>query len=101
MPSTTCLRIQAEEKVTLITDRSCLEIAARWRGAGPAGLRVERLCSGRAGDASAGRDAGVVLEDMESSQVSIFAVEVQPNELRSRMQMTDVVNRRGCGTRTW
>jgi len=31
---------------------------------------------------------------MESSQVSIFAVEVQPNELRSRMQMTDVVNRR-------
>ncbi len=35
-----------------------------------------------------------VLDDMESSQVSIFAVEVQPNELRSRMQMTDVVNRR-------
>ncbi len=35
-----------------------------------------------------------VLEDMESSQVSIFAVTVQPNELRSRMQMTDVVNRR-------
>jgi len=35
-----------------------------------------------------------VLEDMESSQVSIFAVVVQPNELHSRMQMTDVVNRR-------
>jgi leucyl aminopeptidase (aminopeptidase T) len=35
-----------------------------------------------------------VLADMESSQVSIFAVQVQPNELRSRMQMTDVVNRR-------
>jgi hypothetical protein len=35
-----------------------------------------------------------VLADMETSQVSIFAVEVQPNELRSRMQMTDVVNRR-------
>ena len=35
-----------------------------------------------------------VLDDMESSQVSIFAVQVQPNELRSRMQMTDVVNRR-------
>jgi leucyl aminopeptidase (aminopeptidase T) len=37
---------------------------------------------------------GAVLEDMESSQVSIFAVTVQPNELSSRMQMTDVVNRR-------
>jgi aminopeptidase len=35
-----------------------------------------------------------VLEDMESSEVSIFAVLVQPNELQSRMQMTDVVNRR-------
>ena len=35
-----------------------------------------------------------VLADMESSQVSIFAVQVQQNELQSRMQMTDVVNRR-------
>jgi leucyl aminopeptidase (aminopeptidase T) len=31
---------------------------------------------------------------METSDVSIFAVQVQQNELRSRMQMTDVVNRR-------
>jgi leucyl aminopeptidase (aminopeptidase T) len=35
-----------------------------------------------------------VLEDMESSQVSIFAVVAQQNELRTRMQMTEVVNRR-------
>jgi leucyl aminopeptidase (aminopeptidase T) len=35
-----------------------------------------------------------VLEDLESSQVSIFAVQVQTHELRSRIQMTDVVNRR-------
>jgi leucyl aminopeptidase (aminopeptidase T) len=35
-----------------------------------------------------------VLEDMESSDVSIFAVKAQANELRTRMQMTDVVNRR-------
>ena len=35
-----------------------------------------------------------ILEDMETSAVSIFAVQVQPNELHSRMQMTDVVNRR-------
>ena len=35
-----------------------------------------------------------VLEDMESSQVSIYAVLAQPNELKTRMQMTDVVNRR-------
>jgi aminopeptidase len=35
-----------------------------------------------------------VLDDMETSQVSIFAVRAQANELRTRMQMTDVVNRR-------
>jgi aminopeptidase len=37
----------------------------------------------------------VVLEDLETSQVSIYAVVAQANELRTRMQMTDVVNRRG------
>ena len=36
----------------------------------------------------------VILEDMETSEVSIFAVQVQQNELRSRMQMTEIVNRR-------
>ncbi len=35
-----------------------------------------------------------VLDDMETSDVSIFAVKAQENELRTRMQMTDVVNRR-------
>ncbi|SNS73369.1 Thermophilic metalloprotease (M29) [Granulicella rosea] len=92
---TTCLRIQREEKVTLITDRSCIAIAAS--------LALELDAIGCAWNAFVLEDiaprplAGmpeVVLEDMESSQVSIFAVEVQPNELRSRMEMTDVVNRR-------
>jgi leucyl aminopeptidase (aminopeptidase T) len=35
-----------------------------------------------------------ILDDLERSQVSIFAVQAQRNELRSRIQMTDVVNRR-------
>ena len=35
-----------------------------------------------------------ILDDMETSDVSIFAVKAQANELRTRMQMTDVVNRR-------
>ncbi len=92
---TTCLRIGDEEKVTLITDRSCIAIAASMAeeldrlGCTWNGFVLEELAprplSGM---------PEAVLEDMESSQVSIFAVEVQPNELRSRMQMTDVVNRR-------
>jgi aminopeptidase len=92
---TTCLRIQPEEKVTLITDESCLAIAASL------GSELDRIgCPWNAfvleAEATRPLDGmpGVVLEDMESSQVSIFAVTVQPNELRSRMQMTDVVNRR-------
>ena len=35
-----------------------------------------------------------IADDLENSQVSIFAVQAQSNELRSRMQMTDMVNRR-------
>ncbi len=92
---TTCLRIKPEEKVTLITDRACLTIAAS--------MAVELEELGCAWNAFVLEDLAPrplvgmppeVLEDMESSQVSIFAVEVQANELSSRMQMTDVVNRR-------
>jgi aminopeptidase len=96
---TTCLRIRSEEKVTLITDRSCLAIAAS------IAAELEQLgCVWNAFvlEELAPRPLvgmpAEVLEDMESSQVSIFAVEVQPNELRSRMEMTDVVNRRRMRT---
>src|SRR5208283_4624327 len=35
----------------------------------------------------------VIGDDLATSQVSIFAVQAQTNELRSRIQMTDIVNR--------
>jgi leucyl aminopeptidase (aminopeptidase T) len=35
-----------------------------------------------------------IANDLESADVSIFAVQVQRNELQSRMQMTEIVNRR-------
>lgn len=90
-----CLRVQPAEKVTLIADRSTVEIAAAlaaelesvgciWHGFVLEELAERPLKS----------MPPEVLDDMESSQVSIFAVQVQPNELGSRMQMTDVVNRR-------
>jgi len=34
-----------------------------------------------------------IAADLATSQVSIFAVQAQTNELKSRMQMTDIVNR--------
>jgi hypothetical protein len=91
----TCLCIRPAEKVTLITDDACLQVAASLAA------EFEHIgCEWNAFvlDALAPRPLtampALVLDDMETSHASIFAVEIQPNELNSRMQMTDVVNRR-------
>lgn len=93
--ATTCLRTTPDERVTVITDEATAPIAAsiaaelnrigcKWNG-----FVLEELAPRPLTEMPA-----EVLADMEQAQVSIFAVQVQPNELRSRMQMTDVVNRR-------
>jgi aminopeptidase len=90
-----CLRVQPGEKVTVITDEASKEIAAsmvRELEAVQAPYHawvLEDLAPRPLGDLP--RE---IVEDLESSQVSIFAVQAQANELHSRMQMTDVVNRR-------
>jgi leucyl aminopeptidase (aminopeptidase T) len=90
-----CLRIQPEEKVTVITDEVSREIAAsivheiEAVGAPYQEWVLEELAQRPLIDLP--RE---ILEDMETSAVSVFAVRAQRNELRSRMQMTDVVNRR-------
>jgi leucyl aminopeptidase (aminopeptidase T) len=90
-----CLRIQPSEKVTVITDEVTKEIAAslvhelEQVGAPYKAWVLEDLAPRPLTDLPQ-----EVLDDMESSQVSIFAVQAQANELKSRMQMTDVVNRR-------
>jgi len=90
-----CLRIQRDEKVTLITDEACAEIAAsiadelEKRSILYNAWILERLAPRPLTDMPR-----AVLDDMETSEVSIFAVRAQTNELRTRMQMTDVVNRR-------
>jgi len=91
----TCLRIQPTEKVTVITDNECREIAASIAaelqkvGAPFKAFVLEDLAPRPLTDFP-----GEIAEDMETSDVSIFAVKVQRNELKSRMQMTDIVNRR-------
>ncbi|MGZ4815155.1 MAG: aminopeptidase [Terriglobales bacterium] len=91
----TCLRIQPNEKVTLITDEVTKDIAAAIAReieevAAPFNAFVLEEIAPRP---LVGMPE-TVLTDMETSQVSIFAANVQRNELKSRMQMTDVVNRR-------
>jgi len=90
-----CLRVQPGEKVTVITDEATKEIAASMVseleavGAPYHAWVLEDLAPRPLGDLPQ-----EIVDDLETSQVSIFAVQAQANELRSRMQMTDVVNRR-------
>lgn len=90
-----CLRIQPSEQVCVITDRATADIAAaivqelEKIGAPYHGWILEDLAPRPLKDLPQ-----EILADLENSQVSIFAVQAQTNELRSRIQMTEVVNRR-------
>jgi len=88
-----CLRIQPSERVTIITDEASLEIAAAitheldevrveyhpWVLEDVATRPLQDLPQ-------------VIADDLAKSQVSIFAVQAQMNELKSRMTMTAIVN---------
>jgi aminopeptidase len=90
-----CLAIQPSEKVTLITDRACEEIAASLVAELDAcGCPYRTFLLEDLAPRPLTEMPQVILDDMETSQVSIFAVRPQPNELKTRMQMTDVVNRK-------
>jgi len=90
-----CLRVKPNEKVTVITDEATKDIAAaivhelEAVGSPYQAWVLEELAPRPLSDLP--RE---IVEDLETSQVSIFAVQAQTNELKSRMQMTDVVNRR-------
>jgi leucyl aminopeptidase (aminopeptidase T) len=91
----TCLRVQPSEKVTLITDDACLEIAASMaRELGDVRARYKAFVLEELAPRPLVDMPAEVLDDLESSQVSVYAVQAQRNELKTRMQMTDVVNRR-------
>jgi aminopeptidase len=90
-----CLKVQANEKVTLITDSACEEIAASLAAElNECGCQYNSFILEDLAPRPLVDMPGAVLEDLETSQVSIFAVQAQPNELKTRMQMCDVVNRR-------
>ena len=90
-----CLRVKPQERVTVITDEATKEIAAaivrelEVVGSPYQAWILEDLLPRPLMDLPQ-----EIIADLETSQVSIFAVQAQTNELKSRMQMTDVVNRR-------
>ena len=90
-----CLRVQPSEKVTVITDEVSLEIAAALvRELEEVGCRYQTWVLEDVATRPLTDLPLAIAEDLDTSQVSIFAVQAQTNELKSRMQMTDVVNRR-------
>src|SRR3954468_4986845 len=89
-----CLRLKPDERITIITDEATREIAAALQseveevGAEHSVFILEEHAERPVTDMPA-----VVLEDLAESQVSIFCAQTQRGELRSRMQMSDIVNR--------
>src|SRR5881397_221555 len=90
-----CLQLTPEERVTIITDEATRDIAAALRA------EVEAIGSEHSvfileNYASRPLTAmpRIILDDLAQSHVSIFAAQSQPGELPSRMQMSDVVNKR-------
>jgi aminopeptidase len=90
-----CLKLQAHERFTLITDRACAEIAAA--------LIAEVEKTGAAYSVFILEEHGArphrdmppeILADLARSQVSIYAAITQVGELRTRMQMMDIINPR-------
>jgi len=89
-----CLRVKPEERVTIITDEVTLDIAAALQcqveevGAEHSLFVLENFATRPLTNMPP-----VILEDLATSQVSIFCAQSQRGELGSRMQMSDVVNR--------
>src|SRR5271155_955018 len=90
-----CLRVQPYEKVCVFTDEVTQGITAaithelELLGAPYDAWVLEDLAPRPLKDLPA-----EILANLETSQVSFFAVQAQRDELHSRMQMTEVVNRR-------
>lgn len=90
-----CLRLQPQERITIITDEATREIAAALQA------EVEEIGSEHAVFVLENYDARPlrnmpkpILADLAESQVSIFCAQSQPGELTARMEMSDVVNKK-------
>ena len=90
-----CLRLQPSEKIVLVTDNSCAEIAASLVA------EVEKV--GSPFTVFVLEDHTVrpmqhmpqaVLDELETAQVTIFCAQAQTGELGARIEMSNIVNRR-------
>src|SRR6184192_1832462 len=89
-----CLQLQPSERITIITDEATHDIAAALQA------EVEEIGSDHAVFILENYDSRPlkrmpreILDDLATSQVSIFAAQSQPGELTARRDMTAVVDR--------
>src|SRR5438094_3963110 len=89
----TCLRLKPQERITIITDTVTRGIAAALQSEVK---KVESKYSLFVLEHHARRPLSympeIILDDLECSQVSIFAAQTQPGELGARTEMSAVVN---------
>ena len=89
-----CLNVQPHERVTLIADDACRDIAdALAHELEAVGAPYRHFVLEREGARPLQSLPAAIAADMEQSAVSIFAAHAQANELGSRMQMTDLRSR--------
>jgi len=90
-----CLRVQPDERVTIITDQATREIAAALQAeVEEVGAEHSVFVLENYAPRPLTAMPQIILDDLAQSQVSIFAARPQPGELGSRMQVSDVVNKR-------
>src|SRR5438270_5024371 len=89
-----CLQLKPSERITIVTDETPCEIAAALQA------DVEEIGSEHAVFVLENYDSRPltkmpteILDDLATSQVSIFAAQSQPGELAARRDMTAVVDR--------
>src|SRR2546423_8317986 len=89
-----CLRLQPNERITIITDEATQEIAIALQQEVEA-VGAEHAVFSLEEHAPRPLTAmpQVILDDLATSQVSIFCAQTQRGELGSRIQMTAVVNK--------
>ena len=89
-----CLQVQRNEKVTLITDTATREIAASlYREIKKVGAQCNVFILEDYAPRPHVNMPAKILEDLLTSNVSLYAVQGQVGELRTRMQMTKVVTK--------
>jgi len=88
-----CLRLRPEERITIITDEATRDIAAALEAEiAEVGSEFSVFVLEHHARRPLTFMPEAILEDLATSQVSIFAAQTQTGELGSRIQMTSVVN---------